>query len=93
MSSRHPGGVNTLFGDGSVRFMKNSINAMTWVGLGSIKGGEVISADSYWSRRRRAPAATTALPTRPRKDRKPSGSVLPLAEMIDRHRPGPSRAT
>jgi prepilin-type N-terminal cleavage/methylation domain-containing protein/prepilin-type processing-associated H-X9-DG protein len=45
--SRHPGGVNTLFGDGSVRFMKNSINALTWVQLGSISGGEVISADSY----------------------------------------------
>ena len=25
--SRHPGGVNTLFGDGSVHFMKNSISA------------------------------------------------------------------
>ena len=24
--SRHPGGVNTLFGDGSVHFMKNTIN-------------------------------------------------------------------
>jgi prepilin-type N-terminal cleavage/methylation domain-containing protein/prepilin-type processing-associated H-X9-DG protein len=45
--SRHPGGVNTLFGDGSVHFMKNSINPVTWVGLGSINGGEVISSDSY----------------------------------------------
>ena len=45
--SRHPGGVNTLFGDGSVHFMKNSISAMTWVQLGSISGGEVISSDSY----------------------------------------------
>jgi prepilin-type processing-associated H-X9-DG protein len=45
--SRHPGGVNTLFGDGSVRFVKNSISALTWVQLGSINGGEVISADSY----------------------------------------------
>ena len=45
--SRHPGGVNTLFGDGSVHFMKNSINALTWVQLGSIAGGEVISSDSY----------------------------------------------
>ena len=45
--SRHPGGVNTLFGDGSVHFMKNSINPMTWVQLGSINGGEVISSDQY----------------------------------------------
>jgi len=45
--SRHPGGVNCLFGDGSVRFVKSSINAMTWVQLGSIRGGEVISADAY----------------------------------------------
>ncbi len=45
--SRHPGGVNALFGDGSVHFMKNSINALTWVQLGSIHGGEVISSDAY----------------------------------------------
>jgi prepilin-type N-terminal cleavage/methylation domain-containing protein/prepilin-type processing-associated H-X9-DG protein len=45
--SRHPGGANTLFGDGSVHFMKNSISPQIWVGLGSISGGEVISSDSY----------------------------------------------
>jgi prepilin-type N-terminal cleavage/methylation domain-containing protein/prepilin-type processing-associated H-X9-DG protein len=45
--SRHPGGVNSLFGDGSVHFMKNSISPLTWVQLGSINGGEVISSDSY----------------------------------------------
>ena len=45
--SRHPGGVNTLFGDGSVHFMKNSINAQTWIALGTINSGEVISSDSY----------------------------------------------
>jgi prepilin-type N-terminal cleavage/methylation domain-containing protein/prepilin-type processing-associated H-X9-DG protein len=45
--SRHPGGVNTLFGDGSVHFMKNSINPTTWIALGSISSGEVISSDSY----------------------------------------------
>ncbi len=45
--SYHPGGVNTLFGDGSVRFIKNSINGMTWRALGTIGGGEVVSADSY----------------------------------------------
>jgi prepilin-type N-terminal cleavage/methylation domain-containing protein/prepilin-type processing-associated H-X9-DG protein len=45
--SRHPGGVNSLFGDGSVHFMKSSISPLTWVQLGSISGGEVISSDSY----------------------------------------------
>ena len=32
--SRHPGGVNSLFGDGSVHFMKNTINPYTWVSSG-----------------------------------------------------------
>jgi prepilin-type processing-associated H-X9-DG protein len=46
-SSYHPGGVNALFGDGSVRFVKNTVSAVTWRALGTIAGGEVISADSY----------------------------------------------
>jgi prepilin-type N-terminal cleavage/methylation domain-containing protein/prepilin-type processing-associated H-X9-DG protein len=46
-SSRHPGGVNVLMGDGSVRFVKNSINQLTWMAIGSSNGGEVVSADSY----------------------------------------------
>jgi prepilin-type processing-associated H-X9-DG protein len=45
--SRHPGGVNSLLGDGSVRFFKNSINLPIWVALGSMAAGEVISSDSY----------------------------------------------
>ena len=45
--SLHPGGVNSLLGDGSVKFIKNTINPVTWIGLGSISGGEVISADQY----------------------------------------------
>ncbi len=45
--SRHPGGINALFGDGSVHFIKSSVNPMTWVQLGSINAGEVISADQY----------------------------------------------
>ena len=45
--SYHSGGVNTLFADGSVHFIKSSINGATWRALGTLKGGEVISADSY----------------------------------------------
>jgi len=45
--SRHPGGVNMLFADGSVHFLKNSINRVTIAGLGSRNGGEVVSADAY----------------------------------------------
>jgi prepilin-type processing-associated H-X9-DG protein len=45
--SRHPGGVNTLYADGSVKFSKNTINQWIWVGLGTIAGGEVISSDQY----------------------------------------------
>ena len=45
-SSRHPGGVNMLMGDGSVRFIKDSVNLQTWRALGTRGGGEVISADA-----------------------------------------------
>jgi prepilin-type N-terminal cleavage/methylation domain-containing protein/prepilin-type processing-associated H-X9-DG protein len=41
-SSRHPGGVNLLLGDGSVRFVKDSINIPTWRGIGTRAGGEII---------------------------------------------------
>jgi prepilin-type N-terminal cleavage/methylation domain-containing protein/prepilin-type processing-associated H-X9-DG protein len=46
-SSRHPGGVNEVFCDGSVHFIKNSINPNTWWALSTIGGGEVTSSDSY----------------------------------------------
>jgi len=46
-SSSHPGGVNCLFMDGSVKFIKSTINYNTWLAIGSMDGGEVISADSY----------------------------------------------
>ena len=45
--SYHPGGVNVLMGDGSVRFIKDSVSPVTLRGLVSANGGEVISADSY----------------------------------------------
>jgi len=46
-SSKHPGGVNAAFADGSVRWCKSSVDAGVWRALGSIAGGEVISADQY----------------------------------------------
>jgi prepilin-type processing-associated H-X9-DG protein len=45
--SYHPGGVNALFADGSVHFIKSSVDGATWRALGTIAGGEVISSDSY----------------------------------------------
>jgi prepilin-type N-terminal cleavage/methylation domain-containing protein/prepilin-type processing-associated H-X9-DG protein len=45
--SRHSGGVNCLMADGSVRFIKNTVNQVTWWALGTRAFGEVISADSY----------------------------------------------
>ena len=45
--SNHPGGANVMFADGSVRFMKATVNQMTYMGLGTRAGGEVISADQY----------------------------------------------
>lgn len=41
-SSRHTGGVNAVFGDGSVRFIRNTIAPVTWVGIGTRNGGEVL---------------------------------------------------
>ena len=47
MYSLHPGGANVLMGDGSVRFIRQSINLLTWQALSSRSSGEVISADAY----------------------------------------------
>ena len=44
-SSRHPGGVNAVFCDGSVKFVKSSVNYLTWMAVGTINNGEVYSAD------------------------------------------------
>jgi prepilin-type processing-associated H-X9-DG protein len=45
--SRHPGGVNIGLADGSVRYLKDSVNLATWRALSTTQGGEVISADAY----------------------------------------------
>jgi prepilin-type N-terminal cleavage/methylation domain-containing protein/prepilin-type processing-associated H-X9-DG protein len=45
--SLHPGGANFAFADGSVHFLKTTINQATYCALGSRGGGEVVSADQY----------------------------------------------
>ena len=45
--SYHPGGVNALFADGSARFIKTTINGLTWRALGTVAGGEVVSSDTF----------------------------------------------
>ena len=46
-SSHHPGGVNVLFGDGSVKFVKETVALSAWRALSTRNGGEVISSDSF----------------------------------------------
>jgi prepilin-type N-terminal cleavage/methylation domain-containing protein/prepilin-type processing-associated H-X9-DG protein len=46
-TSRHPGGVNLLMADGSVRFTKQTIAPNVWMALGTIAGGEVVSQDAF----------------------------------------------
>jgi prepilin-type N-terminal cleavage/methylation domain-containing protein/prepilin-type processing-associated H-X9-DG protein len=45
--SYHPGGVNAMMLDGSVRFVKNTTDQRIWRALGTRAGGEVISSDAY----------------------------------------------
>jgi len=45
--SRHPGGANVLFADGSVKFVKSTTARNVWQALGTAAGGEVVSADQY----------------------------------------------
>jgi prepilin-type N-terminal cleavage/methylation domain-containing protein/prepilin-type processing-associated H-X9-DG protein len=47
IASFHPSGANLLFGDGSVRFLKDSVSPVVLRGLVTLSGGEVISADQY----------------------------------------------
>ena len=46
-SSNHPSGVNVGFADGSVRFIKDTININNWWAIGSRNLGEIVSADGY----------------------------------------------
>jgi prepilin-type N-terminal cleavage/methylation domain-containing protein/prepilin-type processing-associated H-X9-DG protein len=46
-ASRHPGGANVAFCDGSVKFVKSSVSPPAWQALGTRNGGEAMSSDSY----------------------------------------------
>lgn len=46
-SSHHSGGVNALFGDGSIRYLKNSIGPKILQQLGHRADGGLLSSDSY----------------------------------------------
>jgi prepilin-type processing-associated H-X9-DG protein len=45
--SYHPAGVNALMGDGSVRFIKSTIDGMMWRAIGTVAGAEVVSGDAF----------------------------------------------
>jgi prepilin-type N-terminal cleavage/methylation domain-containing protein/prepilin-type processing-associated H-X9-DG protein len=45
--SMHPGGVNVGFGDGSVRFIKNSISNAVWIIVLAKADGGILSSDQY----------------------------------------------
>jgi prepilin-type processing-associated H-X9-DG protein len=45
--SYHPGLVNALFADGSVHAIKSTVAYPIWRALGTVAGGEVVSADAY----------------------------------------------
>jgi prepilin-type processing-associated H-X9-DG protein len=43
--SRHTGGVNVLLADGSVRFIRDSVDATTWQALSTRAAGDLVSGD------------------------------------------------
>ena len=45
--SRHTGGINAAMADGSIHFVKNSIDLRTWRALSTTAGSEVVGADPY----------------------------------------------
>jgi prepilin-type N-terminal cleavage/methylation domain-containing protein/prepilin-type processing-associated H-X9-DG protein len=44
--SRHPGGVNVVFADSSLRFVTDDVLQPVWQAMGTMNGGEVISEGS-----------------------------------------------
>ena len=45
-TSNHPGGVNVTFADGSLRFVKDSVDLKVWQAVGTRFGREIVSADA-----------------------------------------------
>ncbi len=45
--SKHSGGINAAFCDGSVKFIKNSIAPVTYSAISSSQGKEVVDANAY----------------------------------------------
>jgi prepilin-type processing-associated H-X9-DG protein len=62
--SRHPGGANFLFADGSVHFLKSSINPTPWRALATRNFGEIVSADSFGTAEADQADSPTARPFR-----------------------------
>jgi prepilin-type N-terminal cleavage/methylation domain-containing protein/prepilin-type processing-associated H-X9-DG protein len=46
-SSFHPGGINVVMADGSVKFIKNSVNPAIWWALATLRGGEIVGSDAF----------------------------------------------
>jgi len=46
-TSRHPGGVNLLLGDASVRFVRKEVAPAVWKALGTVAGGEVVDSSQF----------------------------------------------
>jgi prepilin-type N-terminal cleavage/methylation domain-containing protein/prepilin-type processing-associated H-X9-DG protein len=46
-TSNHPGGVNMCFADGSVRFLKDTVNPQAFWSIGTRTGGETVGSDQY----------------------------------------------
>jgi prepilin-type processing-associated H-X9-DG protein len=45
--SAHPGSTNFLFGDGTVRAIKDSIAPSVYQALSTMNAGEVVSSDAF----------------------------------------------
>ncbi|HEU5119170.1 MAG TPA: DUF1559 domain-containing protein, partial [Isosphaeraceae bacterium] len=47
MGSMHPGGINVAFVDGSVHFIKNTINPNAWWAINTMNGQEIVGNNQF----------------------------------------------